>query len=254
MSNRLLYGIGLLALAISAYHSITHWYTTSQIAQFTVNNTFRVSPVGKKHGGTGFILHLGNGFVTGITNEHVCDNSALIEVETRDQGNLIMPVIKTDFGSDLCMFGMPQRRTTPEMGISVARTVAPFTPAITSGFALLETENVQHGYVTKIKDVLIHSPPRNGKTCQDGTKPETMFDGFSLMVLCEDAFTVQQTTFTIFPGNSGSPVVNEQGQLIGVISGTHRITKYGHMVPLDQVQRFLQEFVDALNGTTEESQ
>ncbi len=47
------------------------------------------------------------------------------------------------------------------------------------------------------------------------------------------------TTLGIYPGNSGSPVVNKYGNLVGVVFAGNNQTNYGYVIPLKQVREFL---------------
>lgn len=56
---------------------------------------------------------------------------------------------------------------------------------------------------------------------------------------CIKTYEEMFMTAIVYPGSSGGPVLNDQGELIGIVSVTESGTIYSGMVPLDQIREFI---------------
>jgi V8-like Glu-specific endopeptidase len=60
---------------------------------------------------------------------------------------------------------------------------------------------------------------------------------------CFRSYQSYATTATTYPGNSGSPVVNKYGNIIGVLfAGSSKEEKDNYLVPVSEVKRVLSKF------------
>jgi hypothetical protein len=60
--------------------------------------------------------------------------------------------------------------------------------------------------------------------------------------LCLKNYVAGITTIQALPGNSGSPVVNFWGNVVGVLFAGNDSDNWGIVVPLDQVKSFLENY------------
>jgi S1-C subfamily serine protease len=103
------------------------------------------------------------------------------------------------------------------------------------GHPLLKPLTPSSGYFTaEIIDSIGFNTQPDG-TCLPGFELVSGFFGSA----CLKAMVLQDTTITIFPGNSGSPVTDQAGNVVGVINSSSGYTNYGAMIPLRFLKRLL---------------
>lgn len=64
--------------------------------------------------------------------------------------------------------------------------------------------------------------------------------GFWVMRMCVMDVELTVTTATIVPGSSGGMVVNDAGELVGVVSAGDGV--FGYLVPVDDINRFISNY------------
>ena len=136
---------------------------------------------------------LGSGFIideTGyiVTNNHVIQNADKISVKLKDKEEFSAEVVGTDSKTDLALLKIKADRKLPflEIGDSDTLKIGEWVVAIGSPFGLEQT--VTAGIVSAKGRVIGAGP----------------YDDFI------------QTDASINPGNSGGPLLNMQGQVIGI--------------------------------------
>jgi hypothetical protein len=67
-------------------------------------------------------------------------------------------------------------------------------------------------------------------------------EGFFAGKYCIDNIMAYETTVTTFPGNSGSPVVDQLGNLIALVFASNSQTFQGDFVVLDDIKGFLKAY------------
>ncbi len=172
-----------------------------------------------------------------LTNNHVVDGADSITV-TLDDGRTIdadMSSVLSDPGSDLAVFKLKDKDEYPyaELGDSDALLVGDWVLAIGSPFGLDQT--VTQGIVSA-----------KGRTSSD-------------VHIGGDAFFVKnyiQTTAAINPGNSGGPLINLEGEIIGLnnaiqTAGVPGNLGIGFAIPsnlINSVIKSLNEFGEVKRG------
>jgi len=175
--------------------------------------------------GTGSIINIGL-YKYILTNAHVCrdDVFKLIEQEGREIG--YYDIIYKDILKDLCLINGPV--IIPP--INIANHYDLGEKVFTIGYPSAE-------FSTSLKGNLIHKETvsfNNGPPpCEKLHFIQWLKDG----PICLNEITVIISTIPTFHGQSGSAVVNKNGDLVGVIVGTQ-----GELIPLETVQRFLTSF------------
>ena len=136
--------------------------------------------------GSGVIVDASNGYV--LTNAHVVENATNIEVTTKDNRRLPAKLIGRDPDTDVAVLQVPANNLTAvPMGDSDKLQVGDFVLAIGNPFGLGQT--VTSGIVSALG--------RSGLG----------IEGYEDFI---------QTDASINPGNSGGPLVNLNGQLVGI--------------------------------------
>jgi serine protease Do len=135
--------------------------------------------------GSGFIIDE-DGYV--VTNNHVIENADQIKVKLKDESEFDAAIVGRDPNTDIALLKIEsdQKFATVKLGDSDALQVGQWVVAIGSPFGLEQT--VTAGIVSA-KGRVIGSGP---------------YDDFI------------QTDASINPGNSGGPLLNMQGQVVGI--------------------------------------
>jgi len=136
--------------------------------------------------GSGVIVDAARGYV--LTNGHVADNATRIDVTTKDNRRFTAKLIGTDKDTDIAVLQIPASDLVAvPMGDSDRLQVGDFVLAIGNPFGLGQT--VTSGIVSALG--------RSGLG----------IEGYEDFI---------QTDASINPGNSGGPLVNLQGECVGI--------------------------------------
>jgi len=185
-----------------------------------------------RSGGTGFLVLGKSGTVFVMTNAHVCGKSSQM---TYIDGTLT--VVKVNKNYDLCLLVNNDIQSKVYTALVVEDTYSSLEEVYTGGFAHLERFNPQSGYFLEEAKIELAVPARKDGTCEDGTQAFRSFFG---SFFCVVEIAAVKTTFRIFPGNSGSPVISSSGGLVGVLFSGSTVTHYGNAVPLRLIQNFME--------------
>jgi Do/DeqQ family serine protease len=136
--------------------------------------------------GSGVVVDAAQGYV--LTNGHVVDNATRIEVTSKDNRRFTAKLVGRDTETDIALLQIPsQNLVAVPMGDSDRLQVGDFVLAVGNPFGLGQT--VTSGIVSALG--------RSGLG----------IEGYEDFI---------QTDASINPGNSGGPLVNLQGQVVGI--------------------------------------
>lgn len=199
--------------------------------------------------GTGFFIQGSSGKVYILTNSHVCQISenGVIYVQTKEmyiQKKKMKPIprriLKISKTSDLCIVeAIPG--ITP---LKFAKDYIKFEAVSSYGFPK------QYGFVPSIKgkilgekitellDFLIN----NEKDMERCSNPKNFIIQIDDYLACGVKIKSIETTLITFGGNSGSPVVNVWGNVVGIIFAASTETNWGILIDLFEIQNFLKKY------------
>lgn len=168
--------------------------------------------------GSGFIFDQAGDIVT---NNHVVDNASLVVVNFQDGTESMAKIVGTDPYSDLAVVKVDQLPASAHplpLGDSNSMMTGDWVIAIGNPFGL--NSSMSLGIISAI-----------GRTIPSDTA------SFSIPM-------VIQTDAAINPGNSGGPLLNLQGQVVGVnaqiaSNGTRANAGVGFSIPTDIVRRVI---------------
>lgn len=174
--------------------------------------------------GTGMIV-TSDGYV--LTNKHVIDGARSIQI-ILDDGTTYddVTVVGTDPLSDVAFLKIADVRDLPTVTLGDSKTVTAGQPVIAIGNALGQFQNtITYGIISGVGRSITAS---NG----DSTSAENLTD-------------MIQTDAAINAGNSGGPLVNAAGEVIGINTATsNNADGIGFAIPISSVKGMLQNIID----------
>lgn len=199
-------------------------------------------------GGTGFVVRAPSGKRYTLTNAHVCriaTNGILLARGEGDYAMAYISVIEISNTSDLCVLspvpGIKGLSISSDQGFGDELSVV--------GHPHLEPTTISHGYITNHQHtMLVISNEASRIECEldMGGKYEDLSDNPFAQALgvagrCLKIYDSMRTNAVAYPGNSGSPVVNMYGNVVGVLFAGNSADNYGYIVTLNDLNMFLMD-------------
>lgn len=188
-------------------------------------------------GGSGWIYRNEGNHTEIITNAHVCEISATRGIPLYVDGHLF-EISKIWDKHDLC-YGTVTPALPGKSALTIrSRPLYKGEIVLAAGHPRLRPFTLTKGEVidTALTIYLATSLVSDPKQCEAGTKVAKVLFFYA----CLTPFTSTSTTALIQPGNSGSPLVDNFGQVVGVIFAGDSQGR-GEAVPLSYLKQFIQE-------------
>lgn len=187
--------------------------------------------------GTGFIGEGASGKHYIITNDHVCRPArwkGTLTAHYEDGRMLTGTLIREDAVKDLCAAQAPKHT----LALRLAYQVLPESVVYSRGYPEhILTESA--GKLGEYAEWVYEAPIEEIGECVKGSRPIRSPDG--MLRACRFTFVSQLSSLFSRPGSSGSPVVDSNGDLVGVISSWHTGASYeAGLVTYSHVKEFLQ--------------
>lgn len=195
-----------------------------------------LTPIGNPFaGGTAFQLNTSKGKFL-ISNAHVCKAVGEFAMATHLEGQQVVKVLKYDDRADLCLLspvsgldGLDLASDKAEVGDTIA----------VLGHPALQPQTLSKGRVVGYGVVEVVTGVYDEATC---TGPGAS----QVFIFCLQPYVAVSTNALIYGGNSGSPVFNIYGDVLGVIFASDNQRHHGVYVPLSDLQRFTESARDGL--------
>lgn len=204
-----------------------------------------VKLTGERGSGTGFALIAPSGRSVLITNAHVCrgllqPGQRKITAQQDGHRPIKLEVLEIWTDHDLCLLEAPGYLKNNALSLSESSASSGQDLAVVGHPAGSEWPVVSRGqYLGDKVGPHPEFPVENeedAKRCSDiGGKDEQVW----IFRYCLKYIPSSFTTILIYPGNSGSPMVNFWGDVVGVVWGSHVITSHGVAVPYEMVKNFI---------------
>jgi hypothetical protein len=234
--------VGLLSIA-----SVVHSFTVKlkpNLRLLANQNVVMITDDPISGGGTGFYVKAPSGKTYLITNNHVCEAGKRMSLVIRHHNGKVTefkPIIG-DESKDLCLL----ETTDQTKGLTVATHMEKYTKYHLFGNPKLFKWVHEEGEIFDTDNVpLIHhvirdiSKPECDKPYMSISKMDFIF--FELDV-CMVNYKSNLSNIRAFGGNSGSPLLNEYGEVVGVLFAGNGETQYGFFIPLETLQEFLKGY------------
>lgn len=223
---------------------LTERESASQFIKRHARKIVKLTPVSSANrGGTGFAVSSPSGNTYTVTNNHVCGAAEDGKMAARwdDGTSVILTVIETDPDHDLCLL-TPLPKTD---GLVVSDTELDlYDPVFVIGHPRLNPVTYAEGYITARENIgLVNETFETRDACEKaGNKWEEFPTIFGVVQVCIKEYDAIETSVVIYPGNSGSPVFNQDGEIAGVIFVGDGATNYGGYVPLTYLKRLIAKY------------
>lgn len=197
---------------------------------------------GETGGGTGVIWHSTKERSFILTNKHICEVTAHGGEAIKDEHKYPVAAQKESSEHDLCLISI-------ESDLNINTEIAENPPHIYSkatiaGFPHLLPETVVTGHFSKRHEITVQTGSRPCDLKEFKENPMgCVTEGFPIL----QDYDAQLVTATILPGNSGSPVFNDDGEIAGLVfASDSRELSYAEIVPQEYVKNFVTKEINTL--------
>lgn len=193
-------------------------------------------------GGTGFAVKAPSGITYTITNNHVCEiaENGKMRAVWDNGRSVIIDVLETDKQHDICILdGLP---LTEGMEVSM-QELQVGDPAFVIGHPLLMPNTFAEGLVRDRTNMVVIMGQGDARECKAlGLKHRTVPGWLGEQDVCYEEYDAFDTSINGYPGNSGSPVFNFQGQIVGLIFAGNNFTNQLSYVPLEYLHDLIRTY------------
>jgi len=190
----------------------------------TVRGFYRNSSSGLQEAasGSGFIIDAQKGYI--VTNNHVIDGAQKVTVNLSDGRNLDAKIVGADAMTDLAVLQISDTKNLTAVTLGNSAQVAVGEPAVAIG------------------------NPGGNDFARSVTAGVISALNRTLDIQGEASFNLIQTDAAINPGNSGGPLVNYEGQVIGINSAKYAVQGFegmGFAIPISDALPTIQQLIQS---------
>lgn len=192
------------------------------------------------YAGTGFVTTTESGRVVTVTNTHVCDGAqkGILVVDWDRPHWGMLHILAYDTVNDLCLLeGAPD--TSPPL--KLAESFKEGEAVVTIGHPKAGPLTTSIGVIGKAGPVVTQSDEKLCSGPEKKLEIKKQKDG-SLSFTCYCVNQGVETTAQVFPGSSGSPVLNLKGEVVGVVFAGDDVTHEGEFIPVDKLRALISRF------------
>lgn len=249
MKNSIAIIVLALALAFTSYLSVTK-KPIDFAEDLMMAKQESILQISHKMGmGTVFVMKTKSGKKVGITNNHVCHKFKKFTLTPREGGVTYKSQLIANYAfHDLCMVTVPQN--LPALNLGDVALID--EPLYTAGFAGMPAMSSSRGYLRMTMTVPEGDFNIPVKICQGKVEdiPDRTHEGklikdkkgkVKLKKACLVTATMIFTSIPVTYGASGSPILNEAGEVVGVVMAMQGTLSHCIGVPLENLKNFLDQ-------------
>lgn len=212
----------------------------AEMLQSHAKAIFMITPPSRDNTGcTAFNVRVPSGAKFMVTNEHcsALAENGLVRAHYTDGRTALVRLIEVSAKTDLSLF-----QAVPDApALEIANWHNLYARLNVVGHPRLAKNTYSEGRVVgrDFVDIVEQSIPLDkcvGPRLM--VRNITIFFGIKIP-MCVKSTEAIQTSVVIYGGNSGSPVMDDDGQVVGVMFAGDTTTNYGSMVPLDALNDFI---------------
>jgi len=197
----------------------------------------------KRGSGTAFAMKTPSGKVVTVTNAHICElanDQGIIMIQDKKHTGRLIPkrVVEVYPDNDLCIVEGMVGYDGLELGdeVKIGQRVWAL------GYPLGEGLNVARGRVKGFATIKMMDDTPLDKCEGKRFKKEKINFFFMEIQVCTKLYETTATDLEIHPGNSGSALVNNMGNVVGVVFAANSLTHWGHAVVLKDLKQLLSAY------------
>ncbi|MGE4272513.1 MAG: S1C family serine protease [Desulfitobacterium sp.] len=214
--------VGPAVVGISNYQPLSNIHGYGYGFSFGTQGNNRSSELVEAGTGSGFIIDAKNGYI--VTNNHVIEDAQKITVSLSDGRNIEAKLVGADAKTDLAVLKISDTSnlTQVTLGESSKIEVGEYVVAIGNPGGNEFARSVTAGVISATNRTLAMS-------------------GESTL------YNMLQTDAAINPGNSGGPLVNYNGQVIGINSAKYAENGFegmGFAIPITEATSIIEQLID----------
>jgi len=224
-------------IAPQAHNQYLRWEVGESVVRVLTMNS-------EEHGGTGFAVKGKSGKHYIMTNNHVCsgvEKNGMARVKVGPERPHYRKVVYKDKEHDLCLISGIEGLSP----ISIGQNQSPGEFLYVVGHPGLRDLTVSKGEYIGRDYIELIEKIKSPKDCTGQlVEAPVLYQLFTgQQYVCLKRFESLSTTAVIYGGNSGSPAVNQWGNLIGVVfAGNTSQEHNNYIVPLQYVKQVLNQF------------
>lgn len=183
--------------------------------------------------GTGFLVKGASGKIYLASVWHVCGKETELKAFREGEFEQVTAkVVAIDAGNDICIL-----TSVPGKPLPLGKEPSMYDPVFSLGHPYGVTNAVDsHGrYNGKSYDTFIYPYSTDG--CPKGMKVGITQDG----PVCAQMVTLGNLSMPMHPGDSGSPIVDSQGNVVGIGQSYDRRTTLGFMTHVEGLRNLLKD-------------
>jgi S1-C subfamily serine protease len=229
VKNLVIFG-SITGLSLFSYFiGYQHLHTANNVAASIV----AVLTIDGSSGGTGFVTEDLKGGNIIVTNDHVCavQVGGYVVVQDDKLTKYVKRILVRSFVYDLCII---EGIEAPALSVT-ATPPTRFQELRVMGHPLLQPSTPAKGVY--IGDGLFPVGFQTDDECPSNSVPNISFFG----IICVLHMHLSLTNIEIYPGNSGSPVIDNDGNVTGVINSANPVNNHGNFVPSAYLLQLIKE-------------
>ena len=201
-----------------------------------------VKIIGTEGSGTGFHIKAPSGKTYILTNQHVCaiadkNQELLVENSKKMVPRRVIAIYQKH---DLCLV---EALPGEESGLKMASSLSIGEDIVLIGHPSGRPLTLSKGeFVHKKFIPMVNLEIKTPEEC-DSINGTWLNGGFFMPSVCVEKISAFGISSPSYPGNSGSPVVNKWGNVVGVLfAGNRTQLNDNYMVPFHELKNFLKDY------------